>query len=300
MQLFQRNGTRCQPIEQWLAPLEQDIHQLIGANLDTLLGVRLIGHEIETQYGRMDTLGIDALGGPVIIEFKRARTDHIINQALSYQIWLDNNRERFNALMGYEMAESVDWSALRIICIASAFSPYDKQSISLFKANIDLVEYALYGKDLLSLNPVAFHRLPNYAKQHRAKINPSRSSFEQLLVQASTETQERLRRLIESLQNEHSDLSAKPHTDALELSQGDIVARIRLQGSSILRLKADLLMTPDELRDELDPCWWPGLDTYRRKADSFEMSLFDEQSCDAFTAIIAASLRLKQRSEPSY
>lgn len=300
MQLFQRDGTRCRPIEQWLAPLEQDIHQLIGANLETLLGVRLIGHEIETQYGRMDTLGIDAFGGPVIVEFKRARTDNIINQALSYHIWLDNNRERFSALLGHEKAESVDWSALRIICIASAFSTYDKQSISLFKANIDLVEYAFYGKDLLSLNPIASHRLPGYAKQQRAKASPSKSSFEQILTRASGETQERLQRLIENLQDEHRDLLVKPHGDSLELLQGDTVARIGFQGSSILRLKAYLMMTPDELRDELDPCWWPGLDTYRRKSDGFEMSLFDEQSLDAFKAIIAASLRLKQRSESCY
>jgi hypothetical protein len=300
MQLFQRNGTRCLPIEQWLAPMEQDIHQLIGANLEPLLGVRLLGHEIETADGRMDSLGIDQFGGPVIIEFKRGRKDNIINQALSYQLWLDHHRERYESLLRKISNQTVDWTALRIICIASAFSSYDKQSISLFRANIDLVEYALFGQDLLGLNHVASHRLPGYAKLQRHKPSAPKTSFEQLASKAPVETQQRLRQLVERLHEAHPDLSINAREDRLEMIQGDCVAHLRFQGTSILRLKAMVMVTPEELRSELESCWWPGLDTYRRKGDGFEMSLFDEQSIGAFMAIMEASLSLKERAGSFY
>lgn len=300
MQLFQRNGTRCLPIEQWLAPMEDDIHQLIGANLEPLLGVRLLGHEIETTDGRMDSLGIDQFGGPVIIEFKRGRKDNIINQALSYQLWLDQHRERYEALLRQTSQQTVDWTALRIICIASAFSSYDKQSISLFRANIDLVEYALFGQDLIGLNQVASHRLPGYGKLQRNKLVTPKTNFEQLASKAPIETQQRLHHLVERLHKAHPSLSISPREDRLELIQGDCVAHLRFQGTSILRLKALVMMTPEEIRSELDSCWWPGLDTYRRKTDAFEMSLFDMQSIEAFMAIMAASLRLKERADGYY
>jgi len=300
MQLFRRQGTSCQPIEQWLAPLEQNIHELVGANLQSVLGIRLIGHEVETQHGRMDTLGIDALGGPVIIEFKRGKKDNVINQALSYQLWLDQHRERFSALLGANITTAVDWSALRIICIAASFTEYDKQSISLFKANIDLMEYRLFGEDLLLMNTVASHRLPGYAKQQRLRARTTSITFEQMLARAPEHTQIQIRGLIDHLEKEHPELSIPPFSDALELSQQGIIARITLQGSTALRIKASILMTPQELKEELDPSLWPGLETYRQRHDGFDMSLFDVQSINAFTSIIDACIRLKERSYHCY
>ena len=63
--------------------LEKSLQTLMERNLDALLGVRFLGSEYSTgrkHGGRIDTLGIDENGSPVIIEYKRATNENVINQ----------------------------------------------------------------------------------------------------------------------------------------------------------------------------------------------------------------------------
>lgn len=55
-----------------------------------MLGVRPLGsdYSIGHKYGgRIDTLGIDENASPVIIEYKRATNENVINQGLFYLDW---------------------------------------------------------------------------------------------------------------------------------------------------------------------------------------------------------------------
>jgi RecB family endonuclease NucS len=57
-------------------------------------------HFLATEYtttfgGRIDTLAVDVNGAPVIIEFKKNRSDNIINQGLSYLKWLQAQKVEF-------------------------------------------------------------------------------------------------------------------------------------------------------------------------------------------------------------
>ena len=49
--------------------------------------------------GRIDTLGIDENGNPVIIEYKRATNENVINQGLFYLDWLLDHRAEFKLLV---------------------------------------------------------------------------------------------------------------------------------------------------------------------------------------------------------
>ena len=52
-------------------------------NLEALLGVRFLASEFTTSNGgRIDTLGLDENGCPVILEYKRASNENVINQGL--------------------------------------------------------------------------------------------------------------------------------------------------------------------------------------------------------------------------
>jgi RecB family endonuclease NucS len=54
-------------------------------NLEPLLSIRFLASEYstgKTHRGRIDTLGIDENGCPVIIEYKRALNENVINQGL--------------------------------------------------------------------------------------------------------------------------------------------------------------------------------------------------------------------------
>src|SRR5205807_4639959 len=67
--------------------LEKSIQTLIERNLEVLVGIRFLESEHSTgpkHGGRIDTLGIDEDGSPVIIEYKRATNENVINQGLFY------------------------------------------------------------------------------------------------------------------------------------------------------------------------------------------------------------------------
>ena len=81
--------------------LEKSLQVLIEKNLETMLGIRLLASEYSTgakHRGRIDTLGIDENSSPVIIEYKRAVNENVINQGLFYLDWLLDHQAEFELL----------------------------------------------------------------------------------------------------------------------------------------------------------------------------------------------------------
>ena len=103
--------------------------------------------------GRIDTLGIDENGCPVIIEYKRSTNENVINQGLFYLDWLLDHRADFKLLVmekfGNETAETIDWSAPRLLCIAGGFTRYDEHAVQQMDRNIELIRYRRFGEELL-------------------------------------------------------------------------------------------------------------------------------------------------------
>ena len=64
--------------------LEKSLQTILENNLETLLGLSRLSSEHVTGKGRIDALGIDEDGCPVIIEYKRATNKNFINQGLFY------------------------------------------------------------------------------------------------------------------------------------------------------------------------------------------------------------------------
>ncbi len=68
IKLFKQTGETIEELPRQGSPLERSLQSLFGKNLETLLGVRFLESEFVTSNrGRMDTLGIDENGFPVII-----------------------------------------------------------------------------------------------------------------------------------------------------------------------------------------------------------------------------------------
>tara|TARA_R100001129_G_scaffold185623_1_gene174416 strand:+ start:10561 stop:11472 length:912 start_codon:yes stop_codon:yes gene_type:complete len=156
LKLFQTLGSAMSELEGSSAPLEKGLQTQFETNLDTLLGVRFLASEYATTHGgRMDTLGIDENGYPVIIEYKRDRSENVINQGLFYLDWLMDHRGDFEILVrdryGKQTAEAIEWSAPRLICIAADFTKYDEHAVKQMGRNIELVRYRKFGDDLLLL-----------------------------------------------------------------------------------------------------------------------------------------------------
>lgn len=156
LKLFRTQENALVELEGSSAPLERSLQTLFERNLEVLLGVRFLASEYATTHGgRMDTLGIDENGYPVIIEYKRDRSENVINQGLFYLDWLIDHRGDFELLVlncyGKEAAEQIEWSAPRLICIAADFTKYDIHAVKQMSRNIELIRYRRFGDDLLLL-----------------------------------------------------------------------------------------------------------------------------------------------------
>lgn len=143
------------------APLEKTLQALIEGQMETFLGVRLLASEYvtgKTHRGRIDSLGIDENGCPVIVEYKRHSTENVINQGLFYLDWLLDHQAEFRWLvlekLGKEVAQHIEWKGTRLLCIASDFTRYDQYAVQQIPRNIELLRYKLFGDDLLLLELV--------------------------------------------------------------------------------------------------------------------------------------------------
>jgi predicted transport protein len=161
IQLFKISGNEVYSIEGRSVAVEKSLQTLIEKNLEAFLGVRYLDSEYatgKTHRGRIDTLGIDENGCPVIIEYKRALNENVINQGLFYLDWLLDHKGEFTLLvqkrLGVNVAEEIAWSGARLLCIAGEFTRYDEHAVQQINRNIELIRYRRYGNELLLLELV--------------------------------------------------------------------------------------------------------------------------------------------------
>jgi len=141
--------------------MEKKLQVLIERHMETFLHIRFVASEYstgKTHAGRIDTLGIDENFCPAIIEYKRNSNANVINQGLFYLDWLMDHKAEFELLVqkqfGQKVAEQLDWSAPRLLCIAEDFTRYDVHAIQQINRNIELIRYVFFGDDLLLLDLV--------------------------------------------------------------------------------------------------------------------------------------------------
>ncbi len=161
IKLFRLDNTGATEIHGNSVPLERSLQTLMEKNLEELLGVRFLASEYSTgpkHKGRIDTLGLDENGSPVIIEYKRATNETVINQGLFYLDWLMDHQAEFKLLtikvLGNEVIESIDWNSPRLLCVAGGFNRYDEHAVMQMNRNIELIRYQKFGEDLLLLELV--------------------------------------------------------------------------------------------------------------------------------------------------
>lgn len=138
--------------------LEVELQRRVEAGLEVMLGIRFLASEYPTgpwHRGRIDTLGLDENGSPVVIEYKKGSDSGVLSQAVSYLSWLESAHHEVEALvrkvLGAEAAESIDWRRPRMVCIAAGSSRHDRVAVQRLPERIDLVRYRVFEGDLLSL-----------------------------------------------------------------------------------------------------------------------------------------------------
>ncbi|MEU8617385.1 DUF5655 domain-containing protein [Streptomyces sp. NPDC048623] len=162
LRLFQTMDRGVSELAPRLAAAEVDVQRLVETGMEALLGVRFLASEYSTgpvHAGRIDSLGLDANGAPVVVEYKRGTDPGVINQGLFYLSWLVDHRSEFEHLvrdkLGANAAAQVLWSGPRLICVAGDYTRYDLHAVREHRRSIDLVRYRFFGRDLIGLETVA-------------------------------------------------------------------------------------------------------------------------------------------------
>ncbi|WKZ81296.1 MAG: DUF5655 domain-containing protein [Fimbriimonadaceae bacterium] len=196
LRLFNLNGSAVEEAHAEAYKLEKDVQSLFESNLETLLGVRFVASEFVAGSGnRIDTLGLDENNFPVVIEYKLDKNRTVINQGVAYLVWIKNNQAEFwkAALnkLGKEVADAIDFSSVRLICIASDFTRDDLGMYELMPNMIDLVRYRRFGDGHLLLERITSNTKesgPTQTSQATTQKSGTDKSIAQWLTDQSAET----------------------------------------------------------------------------------------------------------------
>ncbi|MGW2702397.1 DUF5655 domain-containing protein [Streptomyces sp. NPDC001340] len=259
LKVFRVRGGQATEVTGAPVGVEVELQRLIEANMEAMLGIRFLATEYRTGHhgGRIDSLGLDENGTPVIVEYKRNRDQNVISQGLSYLWWLHDHHHEFESLarekLGDEAAEEIDWSAPRIVCVAGAFTHHDTVAVEMISHRIDLVTYRVF-EDVLTLQLIASAGGTRTSPQGGTSgavraASAAPKSVHQYLDESSQDLKELYADLDELLLT-HPGVRKEPQLHYIAYRRINNVATVRLQPRNRL-LVVNLKLDPDtvELHD---------------------------------------------------
>jgi predicted transport protein len=161
--LFEIKQRKLKSVERTNFSLEKELQGLIEQNLDVVFNSRLVATEFSTgkaHAGRIDTLALSEENNPVIIEYKKVESSELITQSLYYLQWIHEHRGDFEIAAQKAVGTDVeiDWSDIRVICIAPNYKKYDLYAVQVMGANIELWTYRLFNNSTFYLEQM-FNRI---------------------------------------------------------------------------------------------------------------------------------------------
>lgn len=233
VKLFRYTSNKSSELAGRSAAVEKSLQRLIESQMEVFLGVRFLATEFSTgakHRGRIDSLGLDENGCPVIIEYKRHSNENVINQGLFYLDWLLDHKADFRLMvmdkLGKEEADKIEWSGTRLLCIAADFTRYDEHAVAQINRNIELIRYKLFGDDLLLLE------LVNGASAASTQAAPE---VDELVIEKQAKTPAA------------STLAMKTHADQLATASPELLALFEQTRSFILAQGDDIIEKPLKL-----------------------------------------------------
>ncbi len=233
IKLFRFSANQTVELSGKSVAIEKTLQKLIESQMEAFLGVRFLATEYSTgakHRGRIDSLGLDENGCPVIVEYKRHSNENVINQGLFYLDWLLDHKADFQLLvmkqLGKDEADKIEWSGTRLLCIAADFTRYDEHAVAQINRNIELIRYKLFGEDLLLLE------LVNGAS---ATSTQSVSEVDEPVTEKPVKTPAA------------STLAMKTHADQIATASPELLALFEQTRSFILAQGDDIIEKPLKL-----------------------------------------------------
>lgn len=160
MGLFKITNKDLAPVEEVKFNLEVDIQRLVENNLSAIFNIKFICSEYALQNLRLDTLAFDEESKSfVIIEYKRDKSQSVIDQGFSYLALMLNNKADFilqyNECMKDNLKrDDVDWEQSKVIFISNNFTTYQRKAIEFKALPIELWEVVKYDHNMVLFNEI--------------------------------------------------------------------------------------------------------------------------------------------------
>ena len=257
MPLFDFDSGRLKAVKLSNFSLETDLQQLIESNLDSVFDCRLVASEFvtgEKHGGRIDTLALSEENNPVIIEYKKVESSELINQSLFYLSWIFDHRGDFQLAVNKAFGKDseVDWSEVRVICLAPGYKKYDLHAVQMMGANIELWQYRRYENRALYLEQVFGKResvtpgsragRENLSAGQKAAITRATGTytFDEHFAKGSGETAELMRQIRDHINDLGDDVEENPKKFyvAYKVAQNFVCMEVR-KSKILLYLKLD-------------------------------------------------------------
>ncbi len=141
--------------------IRKNLQNLIEKNLIPVLiaSLLLVSFNWCNTCRRIDTLALSEDDNPVIIQYKKVESSELILLKL-YFIYIGFKttkvilKSQLKKVLGQNV--EIDWSDIRVICIAPNYKKYDLHAVQVIGANIELWRYQLFSNQSLYLEEV-FH-----------------------------------------------------------------------------------------------------------------------------------------------
>jgi len=136
-------------------------------------------HFLKSPYkipgGEIDTLAITEDGNPCIIEYKHKTEDTILNQIVFYYDWMMQRSTKFEFERVVKENDAtknlnVDWSKIRLICVAKEYSKWDISLIKHLDTEIECWTYSYHEDELdVHLDPIINQKQKVYSGKQAGK-----------------------------------------------------------------------------------------------------------------------------------
>lgn len=299
MALFKIAGDKVTKLLSKELGLERRLQRLFEQNLPEILNVTFLASEYATSFGgRIDTLGIDKNGAPVIIEYKKKSDDNVINQGLSYLRWLLDHKADFEMLCHErKVSLEIDWDSPRVICIAESYNKFDLDTADILPINVELLRYRIYNSDILYLEPESYQKVRiatsdiiKKAKQIKGRKTqlPKVYSIDEHLKLGNSNVKKLFLRLREKITSLDENIIEEPKAKYIAYKTSTNFVDVVLLRASIkvfLNVKSGQLNDPHKIARDLTK---PKLIGHWGNGD-YEVKMSKEQDLDAVFDLIKQS-----------
>ncbi|WP_028856101.1 DUF5655 domain-containing protein [Psychrilyobacter atlanticus] len=175
MPLFNQENGVLNVVKQKNFPLERELQQLVENNLEEIFNCKFVASEFYTgsiHSGRIDTIAISEDNNPVIIEYKKEESSSLLNQSLYYLSWLEDHKGDFQMAVNKQLGYiDIDWSNIRVICIAPGYKKYDLHAVKVMNKSIELWKYKNFENGMFNLEEIFVNMENNKCKEKVVRVD---------------------------------------------------------------------------------------------------------------------------------